>query len=79
MFYGHANASQTGIAMWWLIDLNACRAGLIREASNGYPIHCGDKQNLDGTWFKWFDIRSFPAEPRLVIACSGVGHPNLRL
>ncbi len=30
LFYGHANACQTGIGLWWLIDLRAFRAGLIR-------------------------------------------------
>jgi hypothetical protein len=69
----YTNVNLAGhIAMWWLIDVNAFRAGLIRQASNGHSIHCGDKQNQDGTWFKWFDIRAFPAEPRLVIACSGI-------
>ena len=53
-----------------MIDLRAFRAGLIRQAANGWPIRSGDKANSDGTCFKWFDIRSFPKEPRLVVACS---------
>ncbi|MDF0602311.1 hypothetical protein P1J78_16345 [Psychromarinibacter sp. C21-152] len=68
MFYGHADASGRGLASWWLIDLRAFRAGLIRQATNGYPIRCGDRTNPDGTRFKWFDIRSFPPEPPLVVA-----------
>lgn len=68
MFYGHANSTGTGIDRWWLIDLKAFRAGLIRQAQNGYPIRSGNKVNADGTCFKWFDIRSFPEEPRLVVA-----------
>lgn len=67
MFYGHADASG-GIASWWILDLKAFRAGLIRHAHSGYPILYGDKQNADGTRFKWFDIRSFPPEPPLVVA-----------
>ncbi|MFN3662809.1 hypothetical protein [Yoonia sp.] len=67
LFYGHANASHTGMEAWCLIDLKAFRAGLIRQA-NGHYIRCGDKANHDGTWFKWFDIRSFPQNPPLVIA-----------
>ena len=70
LFCGHSNASQTGFDLWWLIDLRAFRAGLIRQSGNGFPIRCGDKANGDGTWFKWFDIRSFPAEPPLVVAAS---------
>ena len=70
LFYGHANASGTGFDAWWLIDLRAFRAGLIRSKRNGYPIRCGDKRNPDGTWFKWFDIRSFPDDPPLVVARS---------
>ena len=70
MFYGHANASNSGFDAWWLIDLRAFRAGLIRQAQNGYPIRHGSRTNPDGTRFKWFDIRSFPEEPRLVVARS---------
>ncbi|MEL6840689.1 MAG: hypothetical protein AAFP85_15465, partial [Pseudomonadota bacterium] len=55
---------------WYLIDLNAFRAGLIRQVTNGHRIRSGDKRNPDGTAFKWFDIRSFPPEPRLVVASS---------
>ncbi len=68
MFYGHANPTETGFDRWWLIDLRAFRAGLIRHVHNGYPIRYGNKVNPDGTQFKWFDIRSFPAEPPLVVA-----------
>ncbi|MDE9449996.1 hypothetical protein J3R80_05880 [Aliiroseovarius sp. Z3] len=68
MFYGHANAAGTGLDAWWLLDLNAFRAGLIRQATNGCRILSGDKRNADGTAFKWFDIRSFPKEPKLVLA-----------
>ena len=70
LFYGHANASETGFDLWWLLDLRAFRAGLIRQAANGWPIRSGDKANPDGTWFKWFDIRSFPSEPPLIVAAS---------
>lgn len=73
LFYGHANAAKTGFDLWWLLDLRALRAGLIRHASNGYPISSGDRVNTDGTCFKWFDIRSFPTEPPLVLATSGPG------
>jgi len=68
MFYGHANASQTGIESWYLIDLQAFRAGLIRQGSEG--LVWGNKSNSDGTRFTWFDIRSFPVEPPLVVVAS---------
>ncbi|WP_425051516.1 hypothetical protein [Psychromarinibacter sp. S121] len=68
MFYGHADTSGHKLASWWLIDLRAFRAGLIRQATNGHPIRCGDRTNPDGTRFKWFDIRSFPSNPPLVVA-----------
>ena len=43
LFYGHANASQTAIESWYLIDLNAFRAALIRQGAavadvGGYAI-----------------------------------------
>ena len=71
MLYAHAAPCETRLAWWWLIDLNAFRAALIRQATNGSAIRCGDKPNGDGTFFKWFDVRSFPKAPPLVIACGG--------
>lgn len=68
LFYGHSNAAQTAVESWYLIDLNAFRAGLIRY---GYRrLHWGTKCNQDGTRFTWFDIRSFPEYPPLVVAAS---------
>ncbi len=76
MFYGHSDAAQTGLDAWWLIDLRAFRAGLIRHMANAPQIVMGDQANADGTRFKWFDVRSFPAEPPLVVACSQRGGPT---
>ncbi|RYH08889.1 hypothetical protein [Tropicimonas sp. IMCC6043] len=70
LFYGHSNETQTGLFSWWLLDLRAFRAGLIRQVQNGFPIRSGDRANPDGTWFKWFDIRSFPKYPPIVVAGS---------
>ncbi len=70
MFYGHSNEAQTGLDAWWLIDLRAFRAGLIRHMANTPQIVMGDQANADGKRFKWFDVRSFPAEPPLVVASS---------
>lgn len=69
LFYGHANTSQTAIDSWYLIDLNAFRAALIRRGAQG--LSWGNKCNPDGTRFTWFDIRSFPPDPPLVVARSG--------
>lgn len=66
-FYGHAAADGTGISRWFLIDLRAFRAHLILHREK---IQTGTKPNDDGTWFKWFDIRSFPKSPPLLIASS---------
>ena len=68
LFYGHANASQTAVERWYLIDLNAFRAALIRQGAEG--LCWGNKCNPDGTRFTWFDVRSFPADPPLVVARS---------
>lgn len=70
MFYGHASADGRNIEHWQLLDLRAFRAGLIRHVQNGYPVVHGDQQNGDGSAFKWFDARSFPSEPPLVVASS---------
>lgn len=70
MFYGHADPDGQAIVSWWLIDLRAFRAALIRHRTAGANLYMGDKRNPDGTCFKWFDIRSFPKEPPLVVAQS---------
>ncbi len=72
MFYGHSNAAVTGLDAWWLIDLRAFRSALIRNRVNAPQFQMGDLRNADGTRFKWFDVRSFPAEPPLVVASSSV-------
>ncbi|MGR3702281.1 MAG: hypothetical protein ACU0A4_09355 [Paracoccaceae bacterium] len=67
MFYGHASGIGSSLRSWRLIDLKAFRAGLIRQA-NGQQILSGDTANPDGTYFKWFDVRSFPKD--LIVAQS---------
>jgi hypothetical protein len=70
LFYGHASDDERSVRAWWLINLNAFRAALIRETRNGLTLQYGDMPNGDGTYFKWFDIRSFPPHPPLIIASS---------
>lgn len=72
MFYGHSAPCETKLAAWMLIDLNAFRASLIREARNSTYIKCGDKSNDDGSHFKWFDAGSFPRTPPLLISARGI-------
>ncbi len=72
MFYGHSNAAETGLDAWWLIDLRAFRAALIRNRVSAPQIQMGDQRNSDGTRFKWFDVRSFPADAPLVVAASAL-------
>jgi len=62
-FYGHTE--NTGnISEWWLIDLAAFRAALVRRAN----IRRGQQSNGDGTHFVWFDVTSFPERPPLLVA-----------
>ncbi|WP_187432378.1 hypothetical protein ROLI_008880 [Roseobacter fucihabitans] len=70
MFYGHSDAAQTRVETWWLIDLKAFRAALIRSGGRGYNLVSGEQANPDGTHFAWFDMRSFPSDPPLVVAQS---------
>lgn len=69
MFYGHA-APEPGIKInhWFLINLTSWRAHMIRR--NCTAIKCGEKSNLDGTSFAWFDLSSFPPEPPIIVAAS---------
>ncbi|WP_343503595.1 hypothetical protein [Alloyangia pacifica] len=75
MFYGHA-APDGSLASWWLIDLRAFRAALIRRAHGS--LSSGEVWNRDGSSFRWFDIRSFPSQPPLVVAASAFPAAGLR-
>ena len=71
MFYGHQAApGSTEIYPWWLVDLSAWRAGMIRKAwnPNGPNVETGVIPNGDGTYFRYFDLRTFPEEPPICIA-----------
>lgn len=67
MFYGHSDEEEKHFAIWWLIDLHSLRAALIRDRGS---LKFGDKPNGDGTYFKWFDLRSFPDHPPILVAGS---------
>lgn len=66
MFYGHAAEGEiSAFDQWFIIDLHAFRAHLIL---NEGALSKTSKDNGDGTYFKAFDLRSFPAKPPILIA-----------
>lgn len=72
MFYGHAAEFSPVVERWWLLDLSAWRAALIRNRQQVAPKQ---QSNGDGTHFVAFDVRLFTTLPGckpLVIAAS---HP----
>ncbi len=74
-FYGHqAHGRQRSFAQWFLIDLSAFRAHLIKDGyRENRAIRTGKVPNGDGTYFRWFDVTSFPADPPLLIASDTAG------
>lgn len=71
MFYGHAAPTGADLACWYLIDLAAFRAALIRDAMREVKrISLAEVPNGDGTSFVPFDLRMFT--PSILIATS---HP----
>lgn len=69
MFYAFAKSKEVtdGFERWFLIDLDVWRAHMIRRDKR---IQWGDTPNGDGTHFRWFDLRSFPPTPSVLIASS---------
>jgi hypothetical protein len=74
MFYGFAafnDDHKAGFARRFLIDLSAWRLN-VGDAARSRRLVKGEAPNGDGTYFAWFDLRSFPPEPRILIASSEV-------
>jgi hypothetical protein len=71
LFYGFGDESNASLVYWNIIDLSAFRAALIRKDT--LSLRHGDKSNGDGTHFKWFDVKSFPTNPPLIIGASHDG------
>lgn len=67
MFYGHCPSSPPLIDPWFLVDLSAFRAQLIR---NPKQIRRGHKANGDGTYFAFFDLTTFSDDPPILVASS---------
>lgn len=57
LFYGFGNESDLSIPRWYVIDLSAWRAQMIR---NKAVVRRGEVPNKgDNTWFAWYDVRTF--------------------
>lgn len=70
MFYGFADPTgKPELKAWNLIDLNAFRAHLILHPN---VLRFGECSNEDGSGFRWYDIRSFPATPPILIESSQI-------
>jgi hypothetical protein len=69
MLYAFAQSDDPddGFARWFLIDLKHWRCHLMRRTAR--PL-CGDRSNNDGTYFAWFDVRSFDPDPPILVASS---------
>lgn len=68
LFYGFVDDDPTEINDWWLIDLSAFRAALIRR--DKHKLSVVNKSNGDGSEFCAFDLRNFPNKPSILIAGS---------
>jgi hypothetical protein len=68
MFYGFAaDGDMPALPAWNLIDLAAFRYHLIMSPN---VIRGGECSTADGTMFRFYDLRSFPKEPPVLIASS---------
>ncbi len=68
LFYGHAEHDDLPvICRWFVIDLAAWRAQMIRDKGTGGGRHI---PNGDGTFFVAFDVRKFAASPAICVATS---------
>lgn len=68
LFYGHAEHDDLpSLCRWFLVDLHALRAHLIRDQKACVPAK---HSNGDGTHFVAFDVRRFPHDPAILVAGS---------
>jgi hypothetical protein len=65
-FYCHA-VGDKDIGLWWLIDLDVLRKMLTKCKEGTQFLKFEQRDNGDGTFFVAFDIRSFPANPSIII------------
>jgi hypothetical protein len=68
LFYAHAEHNELpSLCRWFLVDLHALRAHLIRSRDLVVPAK---RSNGDGTHFVAFDLRRFPPTPAILVAGS---------
>lgn len=72
LFYGFANEDTGEIFLWYVVDLDAWRTQMIRNKS---AVASGQTDNKDGTWFAWFDVRTFTV-PILIASSHDVELPQ---
>lgn len=74
LFYGHADSNEkdAAISRWFLVDLDAFRHHINTGAVQVKHIANKDYNTglPDGTHFAAFDLRTFPATPKILIASS---------
>lgn len=71
LFYGHAHQAKTEFVRWMIVNLASFRAHLIRQ--HQHRIVPREFQNLDGSRFHVYDVRTFTGTPRILVAAS---HPH---
>jgi hypothetical protein len=77
MFYGHAQYSeQIGFSRWYLIDLAALRAAMIRDTARGKDFK-QERSNGDGTHFVVIDVRRI--EECVIDSSAADAQPQLHL
>lgn len=67
LFYGHATVTESGIVPWWVIDLNVFR-NVMGSFKLAKFVQSGKGDNGDGTHFTWYDVRTFPANCKILVA-----------
>lgn len=68
LLYGFCNKSEDQIEYWRIVNLSTFRAAAVQHKSGEIKLKFGKIPNNDGTHFTYFDVRSFPAAPPLMIA-----------
>ncbi len=72
LFYGYSQGANNSVGPWYLISLDHFRQHI--KGEHRWGIRRGENfvQEKDGskTWFHWFDIRTFPQQPPLLVAAS---------
>lgn len=77
MFYGFASDRCFDFVEWYLIDLNAFRYHYSQDGWRERNRHLSwdaIQNSDDATSFAWFDIKSFPPDPPLLIGSGTAPH-----